>query len=238
MRCGRVLWLQRHRTGPRISMLVKICGLQSAEAAAEALDHGADCLGVICVPNRKRTITKDVAVQISKLVHARAASGSAGSAGSAQLVGVFRNQPVEQVMQLYREYQLDVVQLHGSEDIFAYRSEIPEEVPIIKRLLFPDDCGVLADVARLPNVRVLFDSDAGGTGEQLDWSTIAGWADAHPDSRFIIAGGLTPANVAAAIRTLAPYAVGVDTSGGVETDGAKDAAKIRSFIDAARAAAL
>lgn len=216
-------------------MLVKICGLQSVEAAQTALDRGADLLGVICVPNRKRTVTPATAKQISQLVH---------QGNQARLVGVFRNQPLEEVLALYHEYNLDVIQLHGNEDVVQWRKWIPKDITLIKAFQFPGDCDVVLSPAvaqlQLENVLVLFDSGEGGTGQQLDWNGMASWCQnqqiqgSTTTTRFILAGGLTPDNVGHAITSLAPHAIGVDVSGGVETNGQKDMAKIAAFISQAR----
>lgn len=222
-------------------MLVKICGLQSVEAAQTALDRGADLLGVICVPNRKRTVTPATAKQISQLVHQ--GNHSQGN-HQARLVGVFRNQPLQEVLALYHEYNLDVIQLHGNEDVVQWRKWIPKDITLIKAFQFPGDCDVVASPAvaqlQLENVLVLFDSGEGGTGQQLDWNGMASWCQnqqiqgSTTTTRFILAGGLTPDNVRHAITSLAPHAIGVDVSGGVETNGQKDMAKIAAFISQAR----
>ncbi|CDO94865.1 unnamed protein product [Kluyveromyces dobzhanskii CBS 2104] len=207
-------------------MIIKVCGLRTVEAAQTALLNGADYLGIICVPNRKRTVDPCVAESISALVH----DSSQSKGTTTRLVGVFRNQSVEDVLALYHQYHLDVIQLHGGENILEYRASIPDSVPIIKSFQFPQDCELLLNVfGTLQNVTVLFDSGEGGTGEKLDWDAISRWSAAHPEVKFIIAGGLNPENVSEAIGAL-PNAIGVDVSGGVETEGAKDLKKIQLFI--------
>lgn len=205
-------------------MWVKICGLQTVDAAEEALERGADYLGVICVPKRKRTVSRDVARQISSIVHKRREEGS-----KCKLVGVFRNQSTQDIMRYYEDYGLDVVQLHGDEDVVKYRDEMPEEITIIKRFVFPRDSEDVKKSEGLKNVLALFDSDAGGTGEVLDWEAISEWSGNNPEIGFILAGGLNPSNVGGAIAQMEGIQ-GVDVSGGVETDGNKDFDKIRDFI--------
>ena len=78
---------------------------------------------------------------------------------------------------------------------------------------------------------VLLDSKGGGTGKTFDWDV---GAEVHAKVPYMLAGGLTPANVEAAVRQVAPFCV--DVSSGVETDGAKDHAKIRAFVGGAKAA--
>ncbi len=113
--------------------LVKVCGLQSTEAAECALDSDADLLGIICVPNRKRTIDPVIARKISSLV--KAYKNSSGT--PKYLVGVFRNQPKEDVLALVNDYGIDIVQLHGDESWQEYQEFLG--LPVIKRLVFPKD---------------------------------------------------------------------------------------------------
>lgn len=206
--------------------IVKICGLQTVEAAQTALDSGADLIGIICVPNRKRTVKPEVAKSISNLIHSQTKYAERG------LVGVFRNQPVEEVNRLVLEYNVDIVQLHGEEPIEDYISVIKK--PIIKRFIFPRDCEEVLKVSKQENITCLplFDSEAGGTGEILDWKSISDWAEIQlaQDKKlhFILAGGLTPDNVNTAIKMSG--VCGVDVSGGVETNGVKDLEKIKSFV--------
>ena len=208
--------------------LVKVCGLQTVEAAQRALEAGADCLGIICVPNRKRTVQPETAAAISELVH------SSPEYSGRCLVGVFRNQPKEDVRRLAEFYGVDVVQLHGDEDWREYQQFLDR--PVIKRVVFPRDRELVtemcsdAEASRL--CMPLFDSEAGGTGEVLDWGSIAQWASEQGDVKYILAGGLTPANVSEAVAL--PGVVGVDVSGGVETDGVKDLAKVDAFVQNAR----
>ncbi|CCK72186.1 phosphoribosylanthranilate isomerase TRP1 KNAG_0J01040 [Huiozyma naganishii CBS 8797] len=205
--------------------LVKVCGLQTYEAAERALVSGANLIGIICVPGRKRTIEPSVAKSISGLIH------SDGQFKDRCLVGVFRNQPKEQVKQIADEYNVDAVQLHGDEDWLEYHQFIGK--PVIKRMIFDRDCDTVVEICHDSNLSKLciplFDSEAGGTGEKLNWGNISKWTETvQPQPRFILAGGLTPENVAEAISL--PGVVGVDVSGGVETDGVKDLNKISQFV--------
>lgn len=198
-------------------MIAKICGLQSVEAAQQAVDNGADLIGVICVPNRKRTVDPEIARSISKICHGT----------GTRLVGVFRNQPKEEVRQLAQEYELDVVQLHGDEDWQEYASYVG--LPLLKRVVFPRDVSLVSQMDG-EVCTPLFDSEAGGSGEKLDWQAIGSWfQDSQLTRGYLLAGGLSPDNVVEALRV--PGVVGVDVSGGVETDGTKDLAKIKQFLE-------
>lgn len=211
--------------------LVKVCGLQSTEAAECALDSDADLLGIICVPNRKRTIDPVIARKISSLV--KAYKNSSGT--PKYLVGVFRNQPKEDVLALVNDYGIDIVQMHGDESWQEYQEFLG--LPVIKRLVFPKDCNILLSAAsQKPHSFIpLFDSEAGGTGELLDWNSISDWVGRQesPESlHFMLAGGLTPENVGDALRLNG--VIGVDVSGGVETNGVKDSNKIANFVKNAK----
>lgn len=205
--------------------IVKICGLQTVEAAELALNSGANLIGIICVPNRKRTIKSHIAKEISNIVHSNRFNDRC-------LVGVFRNQSKEDVLRLSNEYNLDIIQLHGDENWEEYQFFLQK--PVIKRVIFPRDCD---EVIKISNLQTkiclpLFDSEAGGTGELLDWESISNWSETVQSDgepvQYILAGGLTPQNVSKAISL--PGVIGVDVSGGVETDGEKDFNKITNFI--------
>ncbi|CCF57063.1 hypothetical protein KAFR_0C00680 [Kazachstania africana CBS 2517] len=203
--------------------LIKICGLQTVEAAQHALNSGTNFIGIICVPNRSRTIRPEIAREISSYIHSHHPTKF--------LVGVFRNQSKEDVLKLVNDYNIDIVQLHGDEDWEEYHNFIGK--PIIKRVIFPRDCNDVIRINNLPvrTVLPLFDSEAGGTGEKLDWNSISNWskgASSQNEIKFILAGGLTPDNVKEASSLHG--VIGVDVSGGVETDNVKDFNKIETFI--------
>ncbi|CAL9731898.1 hypothetical protein MOUN0_M08064 [Monosporozyma unispora] len=205
--------------------IVKVCGLQSLKDAQYAVTNGATHIGVICVPNRKRTIPTDEAIKISEWVHTQ------DDNKTVKLVGVFQNQPVDEVKELADQYNLDIIQLHGDEDWKQYYDIIRK--PIIKRCVFPQDCNKVLDINKLEDSLIcspLFDSAMGGTGELLNWDQIDKWAREQEDieTKFILAGGLTPLNVNEAFDIHG--VIGVDVSGGVETDGIKDPDKIKKFI--------
>ncbi|CUS22647.1 LAQU0S06e02762g1_1 [Lachancea quebecensis] len=213
-------------------ILTKICGIQSADAAEVAIDAGASLIGVICVPNRKRTVSPIAAQEISRVVRAARQERQVQGKPGPFLVGVFRNQTISEIRALKEDYGLDIIQLHGHENWRAYKSEL-ENTPIIKRFIFPNDCADVLELSEssLMECLPLFDSEAGGTGERLDWDAIASW-NKDLKARFILAGGLGPENVKKACSL--PGVMGVDVSGGVETQGNKDADKIRAFLAEAR----
>lgn len=236
-------------------LAVKICGTRSAEAAKTAIEAGADLIGMILVTGRKRCVSTETALAISKTVHntpkAKSSHASSSGAGTekavsffehkgayavqdpsrALIVGVFQNQPLDYVLEQQRLLDLDIVQLHGSEPL-EWASIIP--VPVI-RAFKPNDAGLGArGFHSLP----LLDSGAGGTGEQLDMSTVVDVLQKDDGLHVLFAGGLNADNVAKAVQSLGEQAekvVCVDVSSGVETDGEQDLEKIKAFVKAAKA---
>ena len=244
-------------------MLVKICGLKSLVAAEKAVYSGADLLGAILVPNRARTIDYQVAKEISRLAresrkqrNRRFQTLQAIHEHIAQLkpttvseyygtlsalvvengpffVGVFRNQPIDQVFEIADELELDFIQLHGSENKLDFISRNNEsKYGIIGRYVVPKDVEEMeSHLSDFMNhklvVLALLDSEAGGEGKTIDWDLVS---DRLHFGKFILAGGLNPDNLRAAgkVRNI----MGFDVSGGVEDEsGSKDLAKIQAFVD-------
>lgn len=263
--------------------LVKICGIRTMEHAVVATEAGADFIGLVFVPYSNRTVPMKTASDIAKYVRnshkgqhpptseavypfqdsipwfancAKRLKGTLHNAKRPLLVGVFQNQPLDEILRIVAVAQLDIVQLHGDEPVH-WAQHIP--VPIIRAFHLPaasasSDHGHKASPLRIKDLTqpgfnefILLDAMrpgatvSGGAGVPLDWDAVCEIADAGelpstPSSSFrlpiILAGGLTPENVAAAVSTVKPLAV--DVSGGVETRGRKDPAKIRAFIAATK----
>ncbi|ODQ75129.1 hypothetical protein LIPSTDRAFT_50090 [Lipomyces starkeyi NRRL Y-11557] len=189
--------------------IVKICGTRTVEAAHCAISSGADLIGMILVPDLKRTVSADQAKAISRAVH------EFRELRAPLVVGVFRNQSLDEVLRMLKEYDLDIVQLHGSEPL-SWTREIP--VPVIKKF------GLGEDDLMAPGLHAvtLLDGGAGGEGQKISWEGLPG------SGAFMLAGGLTVDNVAVAVKI--PNVAGVDVSSGVETDGMQDLEKIQMFI--------
>lgn len=191
---------------------VKICGICDPDSASAAVEAGADALGFVFAPG-KRMLSPRMAREIAKTVPPFVSR-----------VGVFVNPGAGDVTRIAAYVGLDYVQLHGDESPEFCRSlgcRVIKAFPVAKS----------EDLDRAENYRVdayLLDTLApgarGGTGLTFDWRLAAGFR-AGP---LILAGGLTPENVAGAIEAVRPYAV--DVSSGVETGGRKDPAKIKEFI--------
>jgi anthranilate synthase/indole-3-glycerol phosphate synthase/phosphoribosylanthranilate isomerase len=241
---------------PRTSTtpMVKICGTRSAEAAKAAIEAGADLIGMILAIGTKRTVSAETALAISETVHKTkkpqvTKSGLGAEAKSATdyfdhaaqrlvsvddralLVGVFRNQSLEYVLEQQRLLNLDIVQLHGQEPI-EWAKLIP--VPVIKAFN-PHDHGIgNRGLHALP----LLDAGSGGSGKQLDLSDVKAVLAKDEGLKVIFAGGLNADNVQSSLAGLDEYrsrVTAVDVSSGVEgDDGQQSLDKIRAFIKAAK----
>ena len=216
---------------------IKICGIQRAEDAVAAAAAGADFVGLVFVPQRRRRLTEGQAAQI---VMALNEYPGKAPLKTPQVVGLFADQPIDEVNRHINSCHLERVQLCGSESLDYCRLI---EAPVIKVIHVPessvqdDDIDRLAesiqkyqDAGHLVTLDRQVDGLQGGTGKSFDWSIAAGLAQAG--HKFLLAGGLTPATVAVAVRSVAPW--GVDVSSGVETDGVKDPDKVRAFIHQVR----
>ena len=208
---------------------VKICGIRDKNHALAAVEAGADFIGLVFAPS-PRQVTPTQACEIVSAVKK--------SSDATKVIGVFVNAPASQVNEIADFCALDCVQLSGDES-WEYCREIVE--PIIKAIRIgqqsPEElCAELsAGGELLPAQRfiTLLDSQVegkyGGTGESFNWNLAQQVAERFP---VIIAGGLDPKNVARLIETVRPW--GVDVSSGVESNGLKDALKIRAFVKAVR----
>ena len=194
-------------------MFVKICGCLRPEDALMAFEAGADAVGMILVPGRRRTLTTAAALRVRAAIPAGVLA-----------VGVFLDQPGDQVWNLAGDLELDAVQLQGHEPEDD-AARLRERYRVIRawNLTPPRPGGdwLLAEPAA---------GSGGGTGVSWDWSQARGAGGGTP---LLLSGGLNPENVAEACRQARPD--GVDVSSGVEVAGAKDAERIRRFCAAARA---
>ena len=211
---------------------VKICGIKEKAHALAVIEAGGDFIGLVFAPSQ-RQVTPVQASQIVSTV--KSCSNVTG------VVGVFVNMPAPEVNMIANSCNLDWVQLSGDEP-WEYCHQITK--PLIKAVRVrqgqrPEQiCTNLATGAQMLSSQrhlYLLDSQVkgkyGGTGITFDWSLARRVAEQFP---VIIAGGLTPDNVAQAIELVAPW--GVDVSSGVEVGGVKDIVKIRAFIEAVRRA--
>ena len=212
---------------------VKICGIGTPEDARVTAEAGADYIGMVFVPERRRRIDSDTAREIVDAV--RDLDGPSPS-----MVGLFADQPLDEVNRTVAKCSLDAVQLCGQESVeytSAVDCQVIKVVHVPASYRAPDDVPQLAarvqeyaDAGCLVTLDRLVDGLQGGTGQRFDLDVAASMA--HRGSSFILAGGLTPANVGRVISVVRPW--GVDVSTGVETIGKKDRGKIQRFIGNAR----
>ncbi len=205
-------------------MIVKICGITRPEDAVAAIRAGADWLGLNFWPTSKRYLTL---AQASDVVHA--ARQERPEVG---IVGVFVDQPLGEVTGVLSSLELDRAQLHGDEPPDFVR-RLGDRA--IKALAMAEEAQ-LDELAEYDCPVVLVDTPSpgrGGSGIVGDWSVAQTAAALR---KVILAGGLTPDNVADAIAAVQPW--GVDVASGVESaPGVKDAELVASFVARARAAA-
>lgn len=209
--------------GANASTQVKICGLRSPEHIQAAIDADTDMLGLIFYEPSSRYIQPQHAANI---INHTPTNGRA----AADVVGVFVNKDAAYINEVAEHVGLHIVQLHGDESPEFCHSI---KLPVIKALCLQDrtDIGKVR-AYREAAWRILLDTptpDWGGTGITHDWSMAHAAAQ---EASVLLAGGLTPQNVAEAIQQVHPW--GVDVSSGVETDGNKDVEKIRAFVENVR----
>lgn len=201
--------------------VVKICGIMRWEDAVAALEAGADGLGFVFAPSRRRVAPRQARNILSRLGRRPAFTA-----------GIFVNEDPEAVRAVMEHCSLDYAQLCGDEPP-AYCRQLG--LPVIKSFPVQEGAKLLEDLAAYEDAaeRFLLDSHAagmrGGTGRPFDWALAQ-----EPARRYqvMLAGGLRPENVAQAIALVRPW--GVDVSSGVETEGRKDPAKIDAFIRAVK----
>lgn len=192
---------------------IKICGLTSEYDIEAVNEYKPEYIGFVFAAGSRRRIDAD-----------RAAALRTKLDPSVTAVGVFVDQPLQTVTRLLDDSVIDMAQLHGHESEEYIRSLRQRTGrTIIKAFTAPDGCEA---AERSGADFVLLDSGA-GSGRVFDWKYLK-----NMTRPYFLAGGLHAANVAEAIRMLAPYAV--DASTGVEYNGKKSADKIREFIWAAR----
>lgn len=194
-------------------MLVKICGIQTVETAKVAVEAGADMIGFVFAPSKRRILPKQAAI-IARHIPS-----------TVKKVGVFVNETQKNIREISEVVGLNIIQLHGDEHpeivkglpysiIKAYSID---QIDLLKKQTFPCDY-------------VLIDSPPttyrGGSGKTFNWELATNLPIRQ--NKIILAGGLTPENVAEAIASFNP--AGVDVSSGVETNGKKDPKKIKQFL--------
>lgn len=207
-----------------MSVRVKICGITNLDDAMAAVDFGADALGFVFFKGSPRYISQEGAGAIIRRLPSFITT-----------VGVFVNESIDRIEDAIELTGIDVVQLHGDEP--------PEMCNLSRRVIKAIRVKSLESLDPLKNYKDMvsaflldtFTPDTfGGTGQRFNWDIAA---DAKQFGRIILAGGLTPDNIANAIRQVRPY--GVDVSSGVEEKkGKKDHTKLKLFIERAKIALI
>ncbi|WP_441245325.1 phosphoribosylanthranilate isomerase [Kitasatospora sp. McL0602] len=199
-------------------MFVKVCGVRNEGDVAAVVAAGADAVGFLLTESVRR-VEPEVARQLAAAVPAQVLT-----------VGVASGVPAAEAGRLALAAGVDALQLHG-----AYPREAFEELAGLPlRLLRATtlDSGTELTTGAYGEEMLLLDSPVAGSGERWDLAVLD---QARPQGHWLLAGGLTPANVTAAVRAARPW--GVDVSSGVESSrGVKDHALIHAFVAAARAA--
>jgi phosphoribosylanthranilate isomerase len=203
-----------------VTVRIKVCGIIHPDDAAAAVDAGVDLIGLNFVPGSPRALSIDQAEKIAARV-----------GGRVERVAVFADAPLDQILKVLRRVDLERVQFHGDEteeDIELV------DLPVIKAVRGAD----MEAIEQFPSAILLLDhpTEGGGKGKTWDWSEASKLISAGTD--VILAGGLTPDNVAQALADVGdvlPW--GVDVATGVEgANFRKDPAKIAAFVKAVREA--
>ena len=211
-------------------MWVKICGIHDVETARAVADLRPDAIGLNFFPQSPRFVDVRMAERICRALPV-----------DIEPIGLFVNHNVDDILSICQHCRITTVQLHGDEPIEQLGRLVEQGLSVI-RALRVDAAGVpaipetIAAHSAVPLRAILVDAKTpgqfGGTGQTAPWKPLAAvWQCDWPS--LILAGGLTPSNVAQAIHSVGPW--GVDTASGVESSpGIKDIPRTREFIEAAR----
>jgi phosphoribosylanthranilate isomerase len=226
---------------------VKICGITNLEDAQVALEAGADFIAFNFFPKSPRYIepaqAKEIVAGIRKASDQLSITDPQSPVTNPQspkLVGVFVNEDADSVAAILDQTCVDYAQLHGGEPPAVLEQLAPRAFKALRPSSSEEailDAEWYAEFGPADGPQLLIDAydpaAYGGTGKKADWHTAAGLARLYP--RLMLAGGLTPENVAQAVRAVRPW--GVDVSSGVEIEpGRKDHAAVRAFIARAKGA--
>ena len=206
---------------------IKICGITEPSQAAAAAEAGADYIGIVMAPSKRQVDAERAKSIVAALKGSRAIP-----------VGVFVNTSADEINRIAKYCNFDRIQLSGDEPWEFVKKLHRPAIKAVKvstehtgdKLLKEIDGGYKkADYYFLPLLDCAANGSYGGSGKSFDWAIARKATEKY---RFVLAGGLTPENVGAAIASARPWAV--DVSSGVETNGKKSIDKIKGFIAAVR----
>jgi len=199
--------------------IVKICGIKTLPDALAAIEAGADYLGFNFYPKSVRFIEKSACAEITSVLKREHPQ--------VKLVGVFVNSSVDEIKDILQTCSLDLAQLHGDETPEIFAQLAPHAFRAFRGI--PEsNAGYERDEAPFMLIDAAVKGVYGGSGVTADWTAAAELAKKYP---LLLAGGLTPENVADAVRQVRPW--GVDVASGVESaPGEKDAEKMSAFVRA------
>lgn len=206
-------------------MKIKLCGLKRIEDIEVVNEAKPDYIGFIFAKKSRRYVSPETAERLKQHLNP-----------DIEAVGVFVNEDVDKVIEQAKKQVIDVIQLHGEEDV-AYVKNLKKavDVPIIKAIsMTKPDARQQISMWEISDVDyLLLDSGNGGTGEQFNYKLLQEIGNLKKP--YFLAGGLNPENLENAVQQLKnnqPYAL--DLSSGIETNGIKDLDKIKKAVEAAR----
>ena len=194
---------------------IKLCGISRSEDISIVNNLKPEYIGFVFAKKSKRYVSPDIAAGLKKEL-----------SEGIEAVGVFVDEPVENIAELFRKKIIDAAQIHGNEDDdYIKRLKNLVDIPVVKAF----QMNKVTDISAVEGSKadyILLDSGA-GSGETFEWDSIK-----HIKHPFFLAGGLNEHNVAAAVKDIHPFAV--DVSSGIETNGVKDGIKMADFVAAVR----
>lgn len=203
---------------------LKICGVRSRADAVGLVEMGVDAVGFNFWPESKRYLNPETAHWLKDF------------SGKILRVGVFVNDDSELPRRLYHEGFIDVVQLHGEESPEVTERFVNLNIPVIKALGVKDETDIDQSALHRADA-ILLDAHApqvfGGTGRTFDWKLATDFKMKFPKTRMVLAGGITIANAAEAVRKVSPAALDVASGAEIEP-GVKDFQKVAALLAACR----
>lgn len=206
-------------------MKIKLCGLKRIEDIEAVNKAKPDYIGFVFAKKSRRYVSTETAERLKQHLNP-----------DIEAVGVFVNEDIDKVIEQAKKQVIDVIQLHGEEDV-AYVKDLKKavDVPIIKAIsMTKQDARQQINMWEISDVDyLLLDSGDGGTGEQFNYKLLQEIGNLKKP--YFLAGGLNPENLENAVQQLQnnqPYAL--DLSSGIETNGIKDLDKIKKAVEAAR----